>query len=151
MAKMHSGGRGRSRSKEPMEKASPEWVEFKPHEAEELVLSLANKGKTPAEIGLALRDQYGIPSVKKLTRKRIEKILEEGGMKSEFPRDLLNLIRRSVQLAGHMKENRKDMSAKRGYQLTVSKIRRLTAYYAKQKKLPKNWRYTPEQAELLVK
>ena len=151
MAKMHSGGRGRSRSKPPMSKESAEWVEFKPHETEELVLSLANQGKTPAEIGLILRDQYGIPKVKNLLKKRIEKVLAEKGMTAEFPRDLLNLIRRSVQLKKHMEANKKDMTAKHGYQLTVSKIRRLTAYYAKQEKLPKNWRYTPEQAELLVK
>jgi ribosomal protein S15P/S13E len=51
----------------------------------------------------------------------------------------------------HMDSNTKDNTAKRGYQLTVSKIRRLAKYYKRNRKLPEDWRYTPEKAKLLVK
>ena len=68
-----------------------------------------------------------------------------------MPEDLLNLIRRSVILSNHLNKNKKDYSAKRGYELTVAKIRKLTKYYAKKNRIPKGWVYTPEQAALLVR
>lgn len=151
MARMHSGDKGKSGSTPPSSKQNPDWVEYKPAEVIEIIMELANTGLTAAEIGMSLRDQYGIPSVKKLTGKTIEKILTEKGIESDFPRDLLNLISRSVTLQKHIEKNTKDMTAKRGYQLTVSKIRRLTKYYSKKGKIPKGWRYTPEKAALLVK
>ena len=83
--------------------------------------------------------------------KTIEEALAEKGLQSDMPRDLLNLIKRSVVLQKHMETNKKDMTAKRGYMLTVSKIRRLTKYYIRNGKLDKGWRYTPETAALLVK
>ncbi|MBN2127715.1 MAG: 30S ribosomal protein S15 [Candidatus Diapherotrites archaeon] len=120
-------------------------------EINKTIIELANKGKTSAEIGMELRDQFGVLNVKKASGKKIEQVLTENKLIGEIPQDLLNLIKRSVSLDKHLKENKKDMTAKRGYQLTVSKIRRLVKYYHLQGKLPKGWRYTPEQAALLVK
>lgn len=151
MARMHSGAKGRHGSKEPPSKQSPSWVEYKPKEVEQLIVELANTGITPSEIGMTLRDQYGVPSVKKLTGKNIEEILSDNNLQSDIPRDLLNLIKRSVKLHKHMSGNKKDQTAKRGYTLTVSKIRRLTDYYIRSGKLDRGWRYTPETAALLVK
>jgi len=151
MARMHSGKKGRSGSSPPASKQSPDWVEYKSEEIEELIIGLANTGLTPSEIGMNLRDQHGVPSVKKLTGLTIEKILAKHNLGSDLPRDLLNLIKNSVALRKHMDSNKKDMTAKRGYQLAVSKIRRLTKYYTKKGKLVKGWKYTPESAALLVK
>lgn len=151
MSRMHSGSKGKSGSTPPASKQSPGWVEYKPEEVEQIIIELTNAGQTPAEIGMTLRDQYGIPSVQKLTGNKIEKILEKHKLSSDMPRDLLNLIKRSVVLAKHIEENKKDETAKRGYILTVSKIRRLTDYYIKKGKIEKSWRYTPEKAALLVK
>ena len=125
--------------------------DLKKEEVEGLVAGLANQGMTPSEIGMALRDQHGIPSIKKLTGMNLEQILEKKGIKGDMPRDMLNLIKLSVVQYRHMQKNKKDMTAKRGYMLTVSKIRRLTDYYIKKVKLAKGWRYTPETAALLVK
>jgi small subunit ribosomal protein S15 len=151
MARLHSRKKGKSGSTSPPTEVVPEWVELKPKEVKELIINLANAGHTAAEIGAILRDQYGIPKVKLLTKKKIVQILEENGLKEEIPRDLLNLIKRSVNQLNHLKANKKDFSAKRGYQLTVSKIRRLTKYYIREGKLPANWHYSPEKAALLVK
>ncbi|MBI4043292.1 MAG: 30S ribosomal protein S15 [Candidatus Diapherotrites archaeon] len=151
MSRMHSGAKGRHGSTRPSSKVVPEWVEYTAQNAVELVVNLYNQGLTPSAIGTTLRDQYGIPSVKTLTKKRIEQILEENKLKSDVPRDLLNLIRRSVTLQKHLEANRKDFSAKRGYQLTVAKIRRLADYYKHRGKLGVDWNYTPEMAALLVK
>lgn len=129
----------------------PKWVELKPQEIIELISSLANQGRAASEIGTILRDQYGVPSVKAIVGKRITQILQDKGVMPEIPEDLMNLIRTSVKLQKHLVQNRKDTSAKRGYQLAVSKIRRLAKYYIKERRLPSNWRYTPETAQLLVK
>ncbi len=151
MARMHSRDKGKSGSTKPMEKETPDWVDYKPEEVIELVIGLANEGQKKSLIGITLRDQHGIPSVKTITDKTITQILEENDLKEELPEDLLNLIRKSVSLQNHLKENKKDTTAKRGYQLTVSKIRRLTKYYSKKNRIPKGWRYTEETARFLVK
>ncbi|HLD59134.1 MAG TPA: 30S ribosomal protein S15 [archaeon] len=151
MARMHSGAKGVSRSKKPVSKKSPEWVELKPKEIEEAITNLANAGHPAAEIGTLLRDQYGVPGAKLVTGKNISQILEEHNLKPKIPEDLMNLIRKSVKQRAHLAKNKKDFDAKRGYQLTVSKIRRLTAYYQKQGKIAADWRYTEQAAELLAK
>ncbi|HLC92819.1 MAG TPA: 30S ribosomal protein S15 [archaeon] len=128
-----------------------EWVEYDSGEIEQIIVDSANAGMTPAEIGMTLRDQYGVPNVKETTGLTVEKVLAKHGLLSDIPRELLNLIKRSVVLQKHMATNKKDQTAKRGYMLTVSKIRRLTDYYQSKGKLDKAWRYTAESAALLVK
>ncbi len=140
-----------AKTKEVQPESTGEGVAYKPAEIEKLIVDLANQGQTSSEIGMTLRDSHGIPSVKKLTGKRIEAILGGHKLLSDIPRDLLNLIRRSVELQKHLGTNRKDYTAKRGYQLTVSKIQRLVSYYKSVGKLPADWRYTAESAALLVK
>ena len=49
-----------------------------------------------------------------------------------------------------MEKNKKDYVAKRGLQLTESKIKRLTKYYKRVGKLPENWKYDREKVKLLV-
>ena len=66
-----------------------------------------------------------------------------------MPEDLLNLIRRSVILEKHLNKT-KGLSAKRGYEITVSKIRKLGKYYLQNGKLPLDWKYSAEQTALLV-
>jgi len=128
-----------------------QYVDYSLKEIEELIVQLSNQGMNPAQIGLALRDQYGIPSVKAATQKRVNQILSEKKLATDIPIDMLNLIERSVALQKHMTGNKKDYSAQRGYRITVSKIRRLAHYYVKTGKLPAGWKFTPETAALLVK
>ena len=151
MARMHSGDKGKSGSKRPASKEKPSWVELKPKEVEEAIVNLANAGHSQSEIGSMLRDQYGVPSVKAVTGKTIGAILEENKLLADIPEDLMNLIRKSVMLQKHSAKNKKDFTAKHGFQLTVSKIRRLVNYNKKKGKLPSTWRYSEETAALLVK
>ncbi|MEM4598311.1 MAG: 30S ribosomal protein S15 [Candidatus Diapherotrites archaeon] len=127
------------------------WVEYKPEEIEEMVYKLHHEGKKKSEIGAIIRDQYGVPNIKELTGKTISEILKEKGAKEEVPEDLMSLIKKSVKLLEHMEKHKKDYKAKRGYELTTSKIRRLVGYYKEKGALPENWEYTPEKAKLLVK
>ena len=151
MSRMHSSAKGRSGSKKPVEKTKKDWVEYNPKEIEELIEKLAKTGYSESLIGLMLRDQYGIPSIKLAVGKSISKILKEKKIATDLPRELLNLIKRSVMLEKHLAENKKDRCAKRGLQLTISKIRRLVKYYKKKKILPVDWYYSSGKAALLVK
>jgi len=150
MARMHSRAKGKSGSTKPAKKSVPSWVQYKPKEVELLVVKYAKEGKKPSQIGLYLRDEYGIPNVKILTGKSITAILKDKKMQAEIPEDLLALIRKSVILRKHMESNKKDYSTKRGLQLTDSKIRRLAKHYKKTKKLPANWKFDPEKVKILA-
>jgi len=127
------------------------FVELKPAEIEEAIVHLANEGHSASEIGMILRDQYGIPKTGKVMGKKLSAILKEHKLLHKIPEDLMSLIRKSVALRAHLERNKKDMSAKRGLMLTVSKIRALEKYYKKKGKLPMQWRYSPETAALLAK
>ena len=48
----------------------------------------------------------------------------------------------------HLEANKKDMPAKRGLQLTDSKIRRLAKYYKKKGVLDAKWRYNADQFKM---
>ncbi|OPX59147.1 MAG: 30S ribosomal protein S15 [Methanobacterium sp. PtaB.Bin024] len=131
--------------------AKPEWVEYSTEEIEEIILKLRKEGKSTSVIGVILRDQHGIPDVKSVTDMKITKILEKHGQTEEYPEDLMNLIRKAVNIREHLKENPKDLHTKRGLQLVESRIRRLVKYYTREGVLPEGWRYEPKQAALLVK
>ncbi len=120
-------------------------------ETMETVVSLANAGHSPSKIGIILRDEYNVKNFKELTGKSVQEVLKEYNLLGEMPEDMLNLIRKSVMLFNHMEKNKKDYSAKRGYELTVSKIRKLGRYYSSKGKIPADWKYTSEKAALLVK
>ncbi|MFH0928826.1 MAG: 30S ribosomal protein S15 [Candidatus Aenigmatarchaeota archaeon] len=148
MAKMHSRKRGRSGSKKPATPAK--WVTLSDKEVERLVVKFRKEGMEASKIGLLLRDQYGIPSVKDITSKTVMQIIEENNLLSKIPEDLLNLYERAVNLRDHMGKNKKDYTSKHGLELLESKIRRLIKYYAKNNKLPKGFKYEPDKAKLLV-
>ena len=148
MARMYARKGGKSRSIKPSFPA--QWVEYKKPEIERLVVKLAKDGFRKSDIGRILRDQYGIPLVKHITGNRIGKILQENNIKHEIPEDLLNLLKRAVSLRGHLTKHKRDSTSKHGLELLESKIRRLTKYYVREKKLPSNWKYDAEKAKLIV-
>ncbi len=151
MARMYSGKRGVAGSTRPIERKVPSWQKYKTAEVEALILKLAKEGKTPSQIGLVLRDTYGIPDVKATTHKKILGILKEKNMASKLPEDLVALLRRVIALQKHMQANKQDMTALRGTQLTESKILRLVKYYKKTGILPATWKYERENVQLLLK
>lgn len=150
MARMYSRDKGYSGSKRPNRGSAPSWIRYKPKEIEMLVVKLGKEGYNPANIGLILRDSYGIPDVKEVTGKKITKILEEKKLLSEIPEDLMNVIKRNIKIRKHLEENNKDLVAKRGFQLAESRIKRLVKYYKETGKLSKDWKYDPEKVRLLI-
>jgi len=128
-----------------------DFVELKPAEITEAIVHLANEGHSASEIGMILRDQYGVPMVGKAMGKKLCEILREHSLLPPVPDDMMSLIRKSVTLREHLAKNKKDMSAKRGLMLTVSKIKALEKYYKQKGVLPMEWRYSAETASLLAK
>jgi len=150
MARMYSRDKGKSGSTKPVKKTVPSWVRYKPSEVVLLVTKLAKEGNNASKIGLILRDMYGIPDVRSITKKSISQILKDKKLSSELPDDLAALIKKSVMIRKHMESNKKDMPAKRGLQLTESKILRLVKYYKQTGVLPDFWKYDSDKASLLV-
>ncbi|MDD5253803.1 MAG: 30S ribosomal protein S15 [Candidatus Nanoarchaeia archaeon] len=150
MARMHSRNKGKSSSKKPGKKIKPGWMKRDIKEVEQLVLKLAKKGKTASEIGIELRDSYGVPDVNTVTGKKITKILEDNKLNKELPEDFTALIKKEILLMKHLETNKKDEGAKRGILLTRSKINRLIKYYKRTGKLPQDWKYDREKVKLLI-
>ena len=151
MARMHSKKGGKSGSKRPAVKVTPEWVEYSAHEVEDLIVKMGKENKRATEIGQILRDTYGVPSVQNLCGKPLSVILEENGVKQEYPEDLLNLIKRAVNMRDHLRTNRSDKHNRTKLIHVESKIGRLVKYYTKSGRLPADWVYDPTTAALLVK
>ena len=150
MARMHSRRKGKSGSKKPAKKASYTWMSYKPKEIELLVIKLAKEGNNLSTIGIILRDVYGIPDVKAITKKSISQILGKKELLPKLPENLTSLLLRVIDLQKHLEANKKDQTAKRGLRLTESKIRRLVKYYKKAKRLPESWEYDSSRVKLLI-
>lgn len=150
MARMYSRKKGKSGSTRPSEKKVPSWVKYGAKEIELLVIKYAKEGKSPSEIGIFLRDEYGIPDVKLITKKSITKILDEKKLAKKLPEDLLALLKKILAIQEHLEANHKDEPAKRGLTLTQSKVLRLVKYYKRTGRVSKEWNYDPKQIKMLI-
>ena len=137
-------------SKKPIKRTKKVWLRYSDEEVEQLIIKLAKQGYTQSRIGTILRDTYGVPDVRTILNKKIGKVLEENKLKPKLPEDLLNLIKKELNILKHLEINKKDMPARRGLLLTESKINRLVKYYKREGALGKDWVYNREQAKLLV-
>ncbi len=147
---MHSRKKGNAGSKKPLKKAAPAWVRYQAKEVELLVAKVAKEGKTTSQIGLVLRDSYGVPDIRKATGKKVTAIMKEKSIQPQIPEDLMALIKKNVKIMKHREEGKHDMSALRGFELTDAKIRRLVKYYKRESVLPQNWSYDPEKIKLII-
>lgn len=147
---MYARRRGTSGSVRPYRKEAPEWSNTDTTEIEKIIVDLRKDGMSSSQIGLALRDRYGVPDVKLATGKRINEILREKGLESEIPEDLRNLMQKALGMRKHLAENKKDVHNTRQLQITESKVRRLVRYYVGSGRLPEGWTYKPETAEILL-
>ena len=148
MARMHSRKHGKSGSTRPVERTKPTWVRYGAKEITMLIQKLAKEGKSSSEIGLILRDVYGIPDVRPILKTKITKVLKENKLSGELPDDLLALVKKAIYIRKHLETNKQDEPAKRGLTLTESKIYRLVKYYKAKKVLPIDWKYDPERLKM---
>ncbi len=119
-------------------------------ELEKHVLRLYGNGVSPTMIGITLRDQYGVPSVRPILGTKLTSYLRENAEVPEIPEDLANLMRKAISIRKHLESNKKDLHNRRWLQLTENKIRRLAKYYRGAGRLPETWQYRPETAEMLI-
>lgn len=143
---MHSRKKGKHGSKKPAKKTAPSWVRYKSKEVEMLIAKLSKEGKTTAQIGIILRDVYGIPSISALCGKSISAILKEKKLLPDVPEDLSALFKKYAVVKKHIEANKKDETAHRGLLLTESKIGRLIKYYKRMGRIPETWRFDADRA-----
>ena len=141
MARIHARTKGKSSSSKP-DVVDVSFVKTKAKDIEKLIVQFAKEDDMPAsQIGLKLRDTYGVPSVKVICGKTISEILKENDMQKTVPEDLQVLVTKLQSLKKHLMNNSRDVHNKRSLILTESKIRRLVKYYKGNGRIPQNWRY----------
>ena len=150
MARMHTRRKGQSGSKKPYRKEPPSWSNTNKEEIEKALVQLANQGKSSSEIGMILRDRYGVPDTSMVTGKKILAMMKEKNVSPSVPEDLRNIIVKVLELKKHLDRNPKDVHNKRSLNNMVSKIRRLEKYYRREGVLPADWKYSIERAEMLI-
>lgn len=150
MAKMHTRRKGRSGSTRPVRSNCERWCDLSVEELERIVVELARQGKSSSEIGIILRDTYGVADFRLITGKKISQVMAEKDVASRVPEDLYNLIVKALRLNKHLSVNKKDFHNKRQLNLVESKIRRLVRYYKREGRLPADWKYSLGAAELLI-
>jgi small subunit ribosomal protein S15 len=148
MGRLHTHRHGKSHTIRPATLRVPSWITLSTKEIEELVVKYSKDGLTPSQIGLKLRDQHSIPLIKPITKKSIGKILEENNLQAEMPEDLDNIVRKAVGLQKHLKTNKGDNRNVRSLELIEAKVHRLSVYYKRIDRIPKNWKYKSVVAQL---
>jgi small subunit ribosomal protein S15 len=133
--------RGKSHSTRPISKGPPPWVKCEPEEVESLVKELGKQGVPPSKIGLILRDRYGIPLVKYITKKKVTQILRESGLTPSLPEDLTNLIRKADNLRKHLEKHKRDRKNVHSLELVEARIHNLAKYYKRKGIIPPDWKY----------
>lgn len=147
MARIHAHRKGKSHSTRPSRSVAS-WVTMSKDEIVSLIVKMAKDGLTPSEIGIKLRDEYGIPLVKPIVGKSITDVLEENGATGDMPGDLDTLVRKALGLQKHLRTHKSDRNNVRSLELLEAKIHRLSKYYKRQGKLPQNWKYAAVVAKL---
>lgn len=153
MARMHTGKHGKSKSRKPEVAigVAPEGAKMTKHEIEKQIEEYSKQGLGPEIIGQYLKDKHGVPYIRQIMGKRLVQIMNEKGISRELPADLLNLMKKAVGMRKHLVKNKQDVHNRTRLVRTESKIMRLSKYYRKEGVLPKDWRYDPEQAALIIK
>merc|ERR1719333_1638604 len=147
---MHSNGKGISRRSLPYRKAPPSWVQISASDLTEQICKMAKRGQSPSQIGVVLRDRFGIPQVKGVTGSKILRILKVNGVAPQLPEDLYHLIKKAVNIRKHIEKFRADKDGKFRLILIESRIHRLARYYRSVKSLPPTWRYNSKKADTFI-
>jgi len=113
----------------------PTWVKMKESELKEVIAELAKK-HAPSEVGIILRDQYGIPTTK-VYGKKLKAYLKELGI--ERNEDLENAEKKVERIKEHLKTNITDRKAKHKLQHAQSRLNITQKYFGitKEKKRAK--------------
>jgi small subunit ribosomal protein S15 len=108
----------------------PLWLKMSEEDLKKVIKELADKYQ-PAQIGIILRDQYGVPSTK-VYGKKLKAYLKELGVDSNP--DLENAQKKFDRITEHMKENVTDKRSKHKMQKAQTRLNILRKYFARRKK-----------------
>ena len=148
MTRIHSNSRGKSQSFRPTSRVAPSWLSLSPDELTALIIKLSKEGLGPSQIGLSLRDQHSIPSVRAILGKSLNAILKENNLAMTTPEDLDHLVRRAAALQNHLKTHHGDRKNIRSLELLEAKIHRVSKYYKREGIIPVSWKYSAVVAQL---
>jgi small subunit ribosomal protein S15 len=148
MARIHAHTRGKSHSIRPTSKSISPWLTSSPAEISNTIVELSKEGLRPSAIGTRLRDEYGVALVRVAVNKSLSEILRENGIKEEMPEDLNQLVQKALALQRHLRTHNSDHRNVRSLELIEAKIHRLSKYYKRNQKIPKNWKYASVIAQL---
>jgi small subunit ribosomal protein S15 len=148
MARIHSHRHGKSHQTRPSSKTAPSWVESDPSTVKSTILKLAKEGQTPSRIGVALRDDFGVPLTKTILGKSVLEVLAEGKASPRLPQDLQDLIDRAQRVQRHLQTHGSDRKNVHSLELVEAKIYRLAKYYKQKGVLPEDFKYTAVVAQL---
>ena len=112
----------------------PAWVKMKEPELKKAILDLSEK-YPPSQIGMVLRDQYGIPTTK-IFNKRLKVYLKELGV--DRNEDLENAEKKVESLKEHLKKNVTDKNAKHKLQKAQARLNITRKYFGIEKKREKS-------------
>jgi len=147
MARIHAHTHGKSHSTRPISYNVPSWITQK-SELSTIILQLSKDGLSPSEIGVRMRDHYGVPLIKPILGKGINQLLEENNSTPEMPEDLNQLVQKALALQKHLKFHNTDKRNIRSLELIEAKIHRLSKYYKKKGRIPLTWKYAAVIARL---
>ena len=147
MTRIHGNSRGKSQSMKPSTMKS-DWVKLTPEQIGKLVVEMNKEGLNASQIGIKLRDEHAISSIKSVTGKNMKGFMEDNGINQEIPEDLEALVKRALSLQNHLKSNKGDRKNVRSLELLEAKVHRLSKYYKKKNIIPKNWKYKSVIAQL---
>jgi len=112
MGRIQSKGKGKgiSSTVTPFKRRCARWVAHTPRSITDLIVTMAKKGMSPSQIGVAIRDREAVPSIKLLTGQKIVRLLKKNGMNillnlgcaPEIPEDIYCLIKKAVNIRRHM-------------------------------------------------
>ena len=148
MARIHSHRHGKSHQTRPTSKRPPSWLTYSADEVSALTIKLAREGLSASQIGVRLRDEYGIPLVKPIIGKSIAQFLRENKLAPAIPEDLQNLLERARKVQAHLANFKSDRRNVRSLELIEAKIYRLTKHYKKAGLIPADFKYAAVVAQL---
>jgi len=103
----------------------PSWLKLSEEEMEKIIVDLSSK-HSPAQIGLILRDQYGVPTTK-VYGKKLSEYLEKAGIKTNT--ELENAKKKFEKMKEHLSLNKQDKRSKHKFQKAQSHLNAMNSYY----------------------
>lgn len=112
------------------ETTKPVWLKMTEEDLKKVISQLSEKYPS-SQIGLVLRDQYGVPTTKVYGKKLGEYLRELGIKKDE---NLENAEKKLKRIDEHFKKNITDKKAKHKLQKAQGQVNILTKYSERKKK-----------------